>query len=126
MRATKALGTMVAVAGIWGGAVLVAGPAEADTAWTCRGSTIGLSNGVLCARIVGAQSLLDVQYRKFGGSPVTARFHIWTVWNEHLYDHGAFRISAGETRSFVFDVRSAVVRTVCLNANGQNFCMTWN
>ncbi|MGW2115006.1 hypothetical protein [Streptomyces zhihengii] len=64
-----------------------------------------LTNGDLCATgISGSPDGYDAAYKKVSGSTVTVRFRLMCVNGFQKNDNGAFSISAGQRKSFVFSV----------------------
>ncbi|MCC5580921.1 hypothetical protein IMZ11_35435 [Microtetraspora sp. AC03309] len=64
-----------------------------------------LTNGDLCATgISGSPAGYDAAYAKHSGSKITARFRLMCINGFQKDDNGAFSISAGQRKSFVFSV----------------------
>ncbi|MGW4438661.1 hypothetical protein ACWELO_23360 [Streptomyces sp. NPDC004596] len=97
-------------------AVCAAVPLTALSAGQAQAATTGalgfgqtkcshLTNGDLCATgISGSPDGYDAAYAKFDGAPVTVRFTLMCINGFQRDDNGAFTISKGQRRSFVFSV----------------------
>ncbi|GGK94561.1 hypothetical protein Sme01_57330 [Sphaerisporangium melleum] len=83
-----------------------------------------IGNGDLCTTgISGSPAGYDVAYNKRSGSTVTVRFRLQCVGGYKAADNGAFNISAGQRKSFVFSVGNkgqcqSVLQDI---TNGKNF-----
>lgn len=100
--------TTVALAAVGLSGVIAAQPTTAAPLTT---SSFGqpkcshLTNGDLCATgISGTPDGYDAAYNKLTGPPVTVRFFLECMNDFRKSDNGAFTISAGQRRSFVFSV----------------------
>ncbi|MEV5933168.1 hypothetical protein AB0L56_10570 [Streptomyces sp. NPDC052079] len=97
-------------------AVACAVPLTAFSATEAQAGTMGtlgfgptkcsyLTNGDLCATgISGSPDGYDAAYAKYSGSTVTVRFRLMCINGFQKDDNGAFSISAGQRKSFVFSV----------------------
>ncbi|GAA4206212.1 hypothetical protein GCM10022252_68010 [Streptosporangium oxazolinicum] len=105
--------------------------AQAGTSGTAAfGPTrcINIGNGDLCATgIPGSPAGYDATYIKRAGSALTARFHLQCQNGFRRSDNGAFSISAGQRRSFVFSVGNQGQCQVKMQdiTNNQNFHSAW-
>ena len=91
--AAAAASTALAVTAIG----LGAGPAAAADQ-----ACVALTNGVLCANALSDG--YQARYNKTGGQAIVADFNLLCKNGAVYGDYGAFAISAGQTRSYVFKV----------------------
>ena len=99
---TMALAAACAAASL---TTLSAPAAQAGTAAFGATACNTFTNGKLCGTgIAGSPAGYDAAYQKTGGSPVKVRFWLNCKNGYVKADNGAFTISAGQRRSFVFSV----------------------
>ncbi|MEV0490734.1 hypothetical protein [Streptomyces atratus] len=78
-----------------------------------------IGNGNVCAAgISGSPDGYGASYEKWEGSTVTARFQLICINNFSKWDNGAFTISKGQTKSFVFSVGDQGSCKVVMHSGG--------